>query len=158
MTIILPTNEKNEKLQEDIDNNIRALWDKFKQQYNLSIDIINDKDALKEDLKNKNLIAYGTVEGNLFLNRYKSSYPFQIEKDKLVVDKEYVGTDFRLITAIPSPVNQDNAMLVFTAQKQEGMQGINNLIRNDSIDYFIADGKVEVKSGFYKKDKGRWGF
>ncbi|MDF2544165.1 MAG: hypothetical protein K0S47_3883 [Herbinix sp.] len=153
MVIIVPTNEDDKTTQEDISKSVEII----KSQFFPEADIIEDVDALQKDLSNYVILAYGTMDGNLWLQEYKETFPFQVESDRIVADKEYKDTDQILISALPNPQNSNHPLLVYTAQKAEDVVNI-NAINHGGTDYVIGKDGKEITSGYYEKEKDIWEF
>jgi len=151
IAIIIPTNEEDKKIQEEIYTYVGE----YKNHFFPQAEIMKDADALKKDLSNYFIIAYGTINGNLWLDHYKNVFPVQINADNIMADKEYIGTDLSFISALPNPQNYKNPLLVYTAQKSED---ILHRILHGPTDYVIAKDIKELHSGNYDKNKDKWTF
>ncbi|ADL08931.1 hypothetical protein [Thermosediminibacter oceani] len=151
----MPTNEKNDLIESKILNYVKEI----KNMFNLIEDaeILTDTEALNMDLSDYNIIVYGTIDGNLWLSKYKSEFPFRIESGRIIADTEYSGKHLRFISALPNPQNHDRALIIYTALKAEDVLNINELFHGPT-DYVIADGKKVLKSGDYIKNDGKWTF
>lgn len=158
LIIVRPTNEKS--LNNDIKEYIEEIKSLIKNNLNMDANIIEDKEALNMDLSDYNVIAYGTMEGNLLLSKYKDTFDFKIEEDKVNVnEKEYIGNNYRFITAVENPQNDSKALIIYTAQKEREILDINN--RNHGVKaYHLFAGEEEVASGYYEDHTGssqeRW--
>lgn len=97
------------------------------------------------------------MEGNLWLDKYKDSFPFIIEKDKIIADKSFEGTGMVVITAMPNPQNYKKPLLIYTAQESNDVLGINQIFHGPT-DFVIAKGQEEIHSGYYQKNQGKWTF
>jgi hypothetical protein len=73
----------------------------------------------------------------------------------LQADKDYPGTDLRLIAGWVNPANPGKGMIIYTAQKAEDIPGINR-IPHGMTQLVIARGQEILKHGFFKK--GEQGF
>lgn len=153
MVIILPTNEEDKTTQD----NIYKYAGKIKENFFPKAEIMNDVDALQKDLGNYIIVTYGTIKGNLWMDHYKKTFPFEINADNIKADKEYKGTDLEFISALPNPQNYKNPLLIYTAQKSEDILKINNIYHGPT-DYVIAKNCKELQSGYYEKDKDNWSF
>ncbi|MCM1991258.1 DUF4932 domain-containing protein [Oceanirhabdus seepicola] len=157
ITIILPTNEEDQKIQNNIVKDVNSFFEKYKDKLGEQAEIITDKEALEKDLSDKNLIVFGTLEGNLWLKRYSKAFPFKIEEDKITADKVYKGNNVRFITSMPNPINKNKGMIIYTAQKAKSIIGINSVFIGP-IDFVIAEDTKEINSGYYIKENGIWRF
>lgn len=115
--------------------------------------IITDQEAVKMKLNNNPLIVYGTYETNLWLDKHKKSLYFEIYADRIVADSTYYGTDLRIISCQPNPLNPKLGMIVYAAQNLDSMKGSNAVMHGDQ-EFVISNRKLEIiKSGFYPKPK-----
>jgi hypothetical protein len=97
------------------------------------------------------------MEGNLWLNHYKETFPFKINDDSIKAQSDYDGANLTFITAMPNPQNYKKPLLIYTAQKSDDIVDINSVFHG-ATDYIIAKDAEEVYSGFYSKDKEKWTF
>lgn len=119
--------------------------------------LLADTVALKTDLSECAIMAYGTIESNLFLKQYASSFPFKIENQTIYVNKEYTDKELKLITCVPNPLNPKKGMSIYTALSNREIQGINN-VNHGSEDYILfLNRETVISRGFYNKD-GKWAF
>lgn len=153
LIVITPTKEDNQKTQQEIDLYIELM----KNQFWPEAELVDDVDALERDLSNYVIIAYGTMEGNLWLNHYKETFPFKINDDSIKAQSDYDGANLTFITAMPNPQNYKKPLLIYTAQKSGDIVDINSIFHG-ATDYIIAKDAEEVYSGFYSKDKEKWTF
>lgn len=124
--------------------------------------LLADTAALKTDLSDYGIFVFGTVESNLFLQKYASMLPFKVENQTLYADKAYTDKRIRMITGIPNPQNPDNGMMIFTALSNAAIPNIFeslNAVYKVGDDYilFIDSGNV-LGHGAYKKEGGQWTF
>lgn len=150
---IVPTKEKDQAVQEGITKYVEMIKDKFFPK----AEILLDTDALEQDLGSRVIIAYGTIEGNLWLQKYKDTFPFQIGPDKTVADKEYTDEGLVLISALPNPQNSANPLVIYTAGRAEDIIDINSVFHG-ATDYVIAKEGKEITSGYYSKENDNWEF
>lgn len=153
--IIYSTDEKDAGAQKNIRKYSEDMGDMLGKNLGLTVDVISDKKALESDLTDKNIIAYGTLDGNMFLREHKDSFPLLIKPDGIIAGKEYTGEHLRLITGLPNPLNTDNCLIIYTAQKAGDIPGINSVYHGPE-DYLIIDGMKSVTSGNYAKEGGCW--
>jgi len=160
--LIVPTNEKYDLIESKILSYVKEIRDKALKDAL----ILTDEEALNRDLSDYNIIAFGTMDGNLWLSKYKSEFPFRIEPDRIIADTEYKGKNLRFISALPNPQNPHRALIIYTALKAEDVLNVHEIsyditgrvITGGNTDYVIADGKKELKSGNYVKENGKWTF
>lgn len=153
IAIIMPTNEKNAEIQDEIYFYVEKIKDKFFP----NAEMIKDTEALNRDLGDYTIIAYGTFEGNTWLQEHKDSFPFKVEEDKITADKVYGDTGMIMISAMPNPQNYKNPLVIYTAQDSEDIIEINNVFHGPT-DFIISKDGEELYSGFYDKNKENWSF
>ncbi len=113
--------------------------------------IITDTQALKLKLTKNPLIVYGCPQHNKWLAKHMAKLRFQLLPDRIVADKEYLGEDLRIISAQPNPFNNKLGMLIYTAQRPQDLEKINNVHHGPS-EFVISDSQGNVlESGFYKE-------
>ena len=154
--IIYPTNDKDTA-------SLKIALNYSKQIYNLlksrgrDIILISDSVSLSKSLSEYGLMVYGTVESNLFLTHYQSTFPFKIGNNTIYADKEYKDSDTRFITCLPNPQNKQKGMVIYTALSNKYIQDINNIFHG-STDYLLTIHLKEVVgSGNYDKTES-WKF
>lgn len=153
VVLIVPTNESDKDTEEKINNYVKAIKDKFFKDGK----IITDKDSIEADLSGNTIIAYGTMEGNLWLSKYKETFPFKIEPDKVVADTTYEGKGYKYICGFKNPQNENNPVLIYTAQSASDIAGINSIFHGPT-DYVIAKGDEIIKSGNFVREDGKWSY
>ena len=151
--VILPTNEKDKKLQQKIHESTKLMYDKFHS----GTTYINDSDALETDLSDSFLIVFGTMEGNLWLRKHSELFPFKLSGNKLTADKEYTGNRLRLITTFPNPENPEKGVLIYTANNLRDVRSAGGVFHGPT-DYVIVNGWKILKAGNYNKNTGKWRF
>ncbi len=115
-----------------------------------------DTTALKTDLSNKWIMAYGTMESNLYLKTHRNLFPFQIEADTIYTDQKFVGENLRLITCVPNPQNSRRGMLINTAIRNQSLKGV---MIQEKADYLVfEDISKPLQVGSYAKNKEQWEF
>lgn len=153
VAIILPTQEEDAKIQEDIYSYV----EKIKNHFFPKAETIKDTEAITRDLGEYIILAYGTIEGNMWLQEHKDTFPFKVEEDKIIADKTYEEIGMIMISAMPNPQNYKNPLLIYTAQDAKDIIDINSIFHGPT-DYIVAKGEKELQSGFYNKDKETWIF
>jgi len=120
------------------------------------VEIVTDLQALNMDLRDKALVVYGTVNGNLFLSRYYLGIPVHIEPSRIVADQAYTGSNLKFITAWPHPRNPESGMVIYTAQRAADIPGINNVFHGPTDYIIFVNRETVLKSGYYRKEGGHW--
>jgi hypothetical protein len=118
--------------------------------------LLADTTALKTDLSDYGIRAYGTIESNLFLKQYAHLFPFKIENGTIYADKEYTDPNIRLFTCFPNPYNSETGMLICTGISNNAYQ--NSVSISGDVDYILLlDSETVLSKGVFKKD-GKWEF
>jgi hypothetical protein len=151
VVLVVPTNEKDKQVQKKI----HSFVENIRKRFYKDIPILMDKEALKKDLSENSVVAYGTTDGNLFIAKHITAMPIRVEYNKVVAEKVYNGTNLRFISAWPNPSNPGKGMVFYTAQRPEDVLNINSIFHGPT-DYVIARGAKNLKSGDYIKKTGTW--
>ena len=151
---IYPTNDEDIAALKIAQDYVSAIYNRFKKKDDL---LLADTAALNMSLSDYGITAYGTIESNLFLTKYKSSFPFKIEDNTLYADDEYDYKNLRFITCLPSPLNPERGMSIYTAFSNENIRGINSIFHGWQ-DYIICtDPETVLGQGYYNKTN-EWKF
>ena len=151
VVLVVPTNERDKQIKEKI----HFFVEDIKKRFYKDVPILTDKEALKKDLSENSVVAYGTTNGNLFIAKHITAMPIRVECNQIVADKIYKGTNLRFISAWPNPFNPGKGMVFYTAQRPEDVLNINSVFHGPT-DYVIARGAKNLKSGDYNKKTGTW--
>ena len=102
-------------------------------------------------------MAYGAIESNLFLNHYKSLFPFTIENSIIHADTVYNDLNTMFISCLTNPLNPQKGMVIYTAISNKSIQNINNVFhgKEDFIVFLNRDNIIS--KGYYDKVKS-WKF
>ena len=151
VVIIYPTNS-------DDSVSLKNLYDytvKIQQSKGNGAVLLADTTALKNNLSNDWILAYGTIESNLFLKKYETLFPFRIDGDTIVTDRKQVGEKLRLITCLPNPQNPRRGMLVNTATHNQSLKSVRIPIE---ADFLVFEDISNIRqNGLYDKN-GEWHF
>jgi hypothetical protein len=122
--------------------------------------LLADTVALNTDLSECGIFALGTIESNLFLKQYASTFPFKIENQTIYADKEYTDMEIKFMSCVPNPQNQELGMLICTALSNKAIQDIINLsILSGGGDYILfLDDETVISRGVYNKENEKWAF
>jgi hypothetical protein len=119
--------------------------------------LLADTTALKTDLSEYGIVAYGTIESNLFLKHHASTFPFKIENQMIYADKEYTDKEIKFISCIPNPYNPQKGMSIYTALSNREIQGINNVFHGGEDYILFLNRETVINKGFYNKGT-KWTF
>ena len=155
LAIIYPTDDLDTEALKIVQNYVSLIFDRF---FNPRGGILlADTTALKTDLSEYGILVYGTIESNLFLKRYASTFPFKIENQTIYADKEYTDKNVKFITCVPNPLNNKKGMAIYTALSNEAIQDINS-VNHGQEDYILfLNRETVINRGFYKKED-KWKF
>ena len=162
VAIIYPTDDKDIEGLEIAQGEAKQIFD-FITRFKDGITLIADTEALNMDLSEYGILAYGTIESNLFLKRHAAAFPFKIKDQAIYADKKYTDKDLMLLTCVPNPLNPLKGMSVHTATSNRAIQGINQpFIDSDfpfmETDYILFFNREDVLNrGEYKKNAS-WTF
>jgi hypothetical protein len=118
--------------------------------------IYPDTLALKTDLSDAWIMAYGTMESNLFLKKYSENFPFRVTGDTIYTDRKFTGKNLRLITCVPNPQNRRRGMLINTATHNMSLKGVQIPLKADYL--VFEDVNKLLQNGFYIKSEHQWEF
>lgn len=141
---------------EGVEENIMPTIDFLIQR--LKVEAYTDTEALKLDLKDKNIYVYGAWGSNIWLERYLNLLPFKILPDKLIADKEYAGTGLRIASCLPHPQNPELGMAIYTAQATADMKDSNAFFHGPQDWYVTNTNKTILGQGNYTGKNGIWKF
>lgn len=154
--LIVPTNEPDKAAEQGIHGCVAGMQKLITQAFpDRRVNVLTDSEALTNDLSHSAIYAYGTLQGNLWLARYKPQLPIVIEPNRITTDRVHEGSDLRLITAWPHPCNPKIGMIVYTAQRAQDVVAINSVLHGNT-DYVVAQGQTVLQAGNYFDKAGRW--
>ena len=149
--LVLPTAEADKSAEAALLKGI----EKIKNSFFKDAVTMTDIEALKADISDSCVIAYGSAKGNLWIEKFLRDMPVAIGDGSIELDKKYEGKNLRLITAWRNPKNIEKGVVIYTAFNTADVIAINGIFHGPT-DYVIADGKKILASGYYKNKKGNW--
>lgn len=156
---ILPTNEKDTVLQKEVNEYYKEkIIKKLPTIPNQVARIITDKEALKEDLSNINIHAFGTVEGNLWISQFMRNakdFPVKITPDSIVAEETYAGNDYMLTALWVNPFNYKHSLTLYIPQHLEYAK---SAYRDNSNQYTIWQKGKKVKDACFHLRNDKWLF
>ena len=150
LTVIYPTSDSDPealKIAQDYSKEIFNSY--FKPRGGV---FMADTTALKTDLSKSGIVAYGTIESNLFLKKYASTFPFRVENKTIYTNKEYNNKNIKFITSVPNPLNPQKGMVIYTALSNKYIQGINDVYYGNEDYIMFMSRETVINRGYYKKD------
>jgi hypothetical protein len=151
LIMILPTNEEDKAAEKGIHEYVKKIRDSMLKKATIT----TDKKALKIDLANNAIFAYGTMKGNSWALKHLSGIPVEIRENGIKIDTWYPGENLRFITAWPNPCNSERGVVFYTAQKAEDVVNIHSVFHGPT-DYVVARKTDVLKAGTYEKYDGKW--
>jgi len=151
--IIIPTNEIDKEVQDRIHEYIYKLKEKHWEK----TQIIEDKKALEMDLSDYGLIVFGTIDGNLWLKKYREQFTFKLKDDKIILDREFKFINLALITTWYNPQNPENGVIIYTALRANNIININGIFHGPT-DFVVGMGNAAIYAADYCKNNGKWTF
>jgi len=152
---IYPTQDSDTEALKIAQDYVLQVFDRFGKEKGGVL--LADTVALKMDLSEYGIIAYGTIESNLFLKRYAHTFPFRIENQTIYANKEYTDKDIKFISCIPNPYNQEKGMSIYTALSNKNIQGINSVFHGGEDYILFLNRETILDKGYYKKNE-KWTF
>ncbi|KEO75609.1 DUF4932 domain-containing protein [Anditalea andensis] len=135
---------------------MHAFADEYRQMFSKDIRFLTDEEALEMDLKNHDLVLFGTVEGNLLLKKHMSNLPISISEKGVVTNRFIEGEDLQLVTSWISPYNKEKSFIVYTAQKTKNIKNFYHSMHKDQFHYWVAKDLITIDKGDYKKYWNIW--
>lgn len=149
---IYPTYDKDTVSLKIVKDYVTRIYKRFKSEGSI---LLSDSTALNTKLSDYGLMVYGTIESNLFLSKYKETFPFKIKDKVIFADKEYKNEDTKFITCLPNPQNSQKGMTIYTAFNNKNIQDINNVFHgSEDFILFLSRDNIITK-GYYDK-LGNW--
>jgi hypothetical protein len=130
--------------------------EKFHNMANKQYKILTDDEALKTNLSDSNVLLFGTLEGNSYLQKHFSKIPITVTKNKIMTDIEMIGTNFQFVFSWLNPDNENKAMVVFGAQQASDVKDYFYSPFKDGYNFWIAKNLVTVHAGNFKNMSGQW--
>lgn len=150
--IVISQNENDTKVQEEI----RTYVEGIKNRFMPDLPLIYDTEAIKMDLSKYSFMIYGTIQNNVFLQNFIEFLPVQISDSSVIADKEYITQEGKAIFNITNPMNEKEYIIVYTAQKPEGIIDINNVFHGPT-NYIVFENRNKIYTkGFFVKENNRW--
>lgn len=129
------------------------------------IEVKADKEVTERELKEKNLVLFGTPRCNRILERIKDKLPIKFTKNFIIAKMPHTGEWTGLIMGCPNPFNPEKFILVYSGVTYKGI--FYNLWVDPDYDYVLfknfpagphgeaADIILEIGT-FDKSDPQRW--
>jgi transcriptional regulator with XRE-family HTH domain len=150
--IVISENENDAIKQEEI----RMYVEGIKNKFFTKTPLIYDTKAIRMDMSKYSFIVYGTIQNNVFLQNFKDFLPIQISDSSIIADKECLTQKGKAIFNITNPLNEKEYIVVYTAQKPEGIIDINNVFHGPT-NFIVFENREKVYTkGFFVKKNNRW--
>ena len=155
LTVIFPTQDIDTDALKIAQDYASFIFDRFIEPRGGIL--LADTTALKTDLSDFGIWAYGTIESNLFLKEYAADFPFRIENQTIYADKEYTEKESKFISCVPNPLNSEKGMVIYTALSNNAIQGINDVFHGNEDYILFLNRETIIIRGFYNKNE-KWTF
>ena len=150
--IVVSENEGDAVIQKEIYKYVEGVKNKFFAH----TQIITDKEALTKDISAYSFLIYGTMKNNLLIKKFKGEMPIIVSDKCINADKPYYISDGKAIFNMYNPLNSNEYLIIYTAQKPKGIIGINN-VRHGGTNFIIFENRNNIyKAGFILKDNNEW--
>ncbi|MCX2743358.1 DUF4932 domain-containing protein [Mangrovivirga sp. M17] len=144
---IIGTHEKDTIAEQKMHSFVKLYRDMFSTE----IRIITDEEALARDLKNNDLVVFGTPEGNLFLKKHLEEIPVKIYDDHIITNKLIRGNDLQLVMSWVNPYNQNKNLTIYTGQRTENIKNFHYTRHKDQSHYWVAQDLITLDQGNYNQ-------
>jgi hypothetical protein len=147
---VYPTQDSDKKSLKIAQDYALKMFNKYAKSKNGLF--LADTTAIKTDLSEYGILAYGNIESNLFLKQYSALFPFRFENQTIYMDKEFTGENIKLIACVPNPFNPKKGMVIYTAHSNKDIKDINS-VRHGHEDYILFESKrFIIKNGWYDEN------
>lgn len=152
VTIIYPTSGSDRQTLQQVYN----YTEKIRQSKGPLARLLADTTALKTDLSDEWIMAYGSIESNLFLQAHKKSFPFSFSNDTLITNQKFIGENLRMITCVPNPANPRRGLLINTAVNNRNLKAVMIPAKADYLVFEEIDSILQ--QGFFNHENPQWTF
>ncbi|WP_298538667.1 DUF4932 domain-containing protein [uncultured Aquimarina sp.] len=130
--------------------------DSYRKMFSDKIQLITDKEALKKDLSNSDIVLFGTPSGNLMLQKHLSNLPVVIKENFIITNRQIKAKDLQLVTSWVNPYNPKKTMSIYTAQQVEHIVNFNFSPSKDNFHYWVAKNLVCLDKGNFESYGRLW--
>ena len=111
--------------------------------YKFPFQLKKDIEVSPEELKENNLVIFGTPKSNRVFALLKDKLPVKIEDGTIEVgNRIYKGKDIGIIMIAPNPFNTEKFVLIFCAFAPSLLRNVYEILPRDYVDYFIFTEKM----------------
>ncbi|TDQ32987.1 DUF4932 domain-containing protein [Zeaxanthinibacter enoshimensis] len=118
--------------------------------------IVTDREALGMDLTGFDLLIFGTLSGNLFLNSLDTELPVKIRPEGIYTNKFIPGNNLQLVLSWINPTDPGRAMILYTGQRVQDIRDFNYSPVKDQYHYWVGKDLLTVDKGDYQLYFGKW--
>ncbi len=138
---------------------VKDLMDKLEVFKKNSVPLLDSGLAKPADLAGKSLILYGTPQANSLVRDYVAKFGWKIGPDEVDLGNGLVFKGERLVVVAckPDPANKKAPVLIYTAQRDEDLPGVNGLFHGPT-EWIVAErvSKGDERSSFKEIASGDW--
>jgi hypothetical protein len=87
--------------------------------------LLDDTVALKTNLSTYTVVTYETLQGNLWVKQQLTNWPVVIAGDAITTERRWEGIHLRVIACWRSPANPARPWVLYAAQNERDVVGIN---------------------------------
>lgn len=140
---VISTHEKDSVGQAVVNNYVKELKNLLPE----GIKLISDDEALNSNLENKDIVAFGTVEGNSFTKRFIGLLPITITNDSVITNKILLGNHYQVIVSWVNPFNSNKSMIFQTAQQATDIHHYYWSGMKERNHFWVAENLVTIDKG-----------
>lgn len=121
----------------------------YRDMINKQIKIISDREAMEMDLTGKDLVIFGTQEGNALLKKFASNLPVTITDKAIITNKIIEGDHLQLVTSWVNPYDENHVMTIYTAQKTADIKNLQMSPDRENYHYWVGQKTITLDKGDY---------
>ena len=119
----------------------------------VDLPIIKDTDLTEDDIKNNNLLLYGTPETNTILTQFADQLPITFDGTTIhLSDKTYTGDRVSVFAVFPHPLNAERLVAIHGGVTPDAVTWGSHLDMQLLPDYLIYNGGDLLDWGFWGND------
>jgi hypothetical protein len=148
LAVILPTGESTREACQRIRAYVEPIWKSRAL-------LLDDTAALKTNLSAYAVVTYGTLQGNLWVKQQLTNWPVVIAGDAITTERRWEGSRLRVIACWRSPANPARSWVLYAAQNEQDVVGINGVFHGPA-QFTVAQGTTVLENGYYARRNGTW--
>lgn len=122
-------------------------------QNTVELPLINDGDLAESDLRQNNLLLYGTPDSNAVFARFREDLPVAFDGTTVYLsDKTYTGDRITAFAVFPHPQNPERHVAIHGGVTPDAICWGSHLDMQLLPDYLVYDGGTLIDWGFWGND------